>query len=127
MKKPKTRKDSAKAFLQLAASGKLAEAYERFVDMKSFLHHNPYYPGDAESLRKGMEDAAKQFPQTSIEIQRAIEEGALVAVHSKVKHSPETRDIAVVHIMRFKGTRIVELWDVGMEAPESSPNQHGLF
>jgi predicted SnoaL-like aldol condensation-catalyzing enzyme len=120
-------KDIARSFLRMVATGKVREAYDSFVDLKSFRHHNAYYPGDAESLRKGMADAAKQFPQTSIEVQRAIEEGDLVAVHSKVKHSPEGRDIAVVHIMRFKGQRIVEFWDVGMEAPESSPNQYGLF
>ncbi|HWM42448.1 MAG TPA: nuclear transport factor 2 family protein, partial [Burkholderiales bacterium] len=87
----------------------------------------PYFPGDAESLRKGMEEAHAKFPQTAIEIQRALEEGNLIAVHSKVKHAPAGRDIAVVHIFRFKGMRIVELWDIGMEAPESSPNQYGLF
>jgi len=126
VKKSQSRKDIAKAFLRMAATGKVREAYDSFVD-KGFRHHNAYYRGDAESLRKGMEEAHAQFPQTSIEIQRAIEEGNLVAVHSKVKHSPTGRDIAVVHIMRFKGPRIAEFWDVGMEAPESSPNEHGMF
>src|SRR5262245_25177907 len=111
----------------MVATGKVGEAYDSFVDTKSFRHHNAYYPGDAASLRKGMQEAHAQFPRTAIEVQRAVGEGNLVAVHSKVKHTPEGRDIAVVHIMRFKGLRIVEFWDVGMEAPESSPNQHGLF
>jgi len=126
VKKPRSRKDIAKSFLRMVASGKVRAAYDSFVD-KSFRHHNAYYRGDAESLRKGMDEAHAQYPQTSIEIQRAIEEGALVAVHSKVKHSPTGRDIAVVHIMRFKGPRIAEFWDIGMEAPESSPNEHGMF
>lgn len=126
VKKPRTRKEIAKTFLRLAATGSVREAYESFVD-PGFRHHNPYFPGDAESLRKGMEEAHAKFPQTAIEIQRALEEGNLIAVHSKVKHAPAGRDIAVVHIFRFKGMRIVELWDIGMEAPESSPNQYGLF
>ena len=126
MKAPRTRKDIAKTFLRLAATGKVREAYESFVD-PGFRHHNPYFPGDADSLRKGMEDAHAKFPQTAIEIQRALEQGNLIAVHSKVKHEPAGRDIAVVHIFRFKGMRIVELWDIGMEAPQDSPNAHGLF
>jgi predicted SnoaL-like aldol condensation-catalyzing enzyme len=126
MKTPRTHKEIAKTFLRFAATGKVREAYESFV-APGFRHHNPYFPAGAPSLRKGMEEAHAQFPQTAIEIQRALEEGNLVAVHSKVKHEPAGRDIAAVHIFRFKGTLIVELWDIGMEAPPESPNQHGLF
>ena len=125
-KPPHTRKDVAKAFLQLAATGKVSEAYERFVG-PGFRHHNPYFRGDAESLRAGMEEAAGKFPHTAIEFQRALEEGPLVAVHSRVKHEPAGRDIAVVHLFRFKGSKIVELWDIAVEAPADSPNQHGMF
>jgi predicted SnoaL-like aldol condensation-catalyzing enzyme len=126
MKEPRTRKDIAKAFLHLAATGKVREAYERFVG-PGFRHHNPYFRGDPEALRTGMEEAAAKFPQTSIEIQRALEEGTLVAVHSKVKHDPAGRAIAVVHIFRFKGSSIVELWDIAVEEPQDSPNENGMF
>jgi predicted SnoaL-like aldol condensation-catalyzing enzyme len=126
VKQPRTRKDIARAFLRLAATGKVREAYERLVG-PGFRHHNPYFRGDAESLCTGMEEAAAKFPQTSIEIQRALEDGTLVAVHSKVKHEPAGRDIAVVHIFRFKGSSIVELWDVAVEAPQDSPNENGMF
>jgi predicted SnoaL-like aldol condensation-catalyzing enzyme len=121
-----TRKEAAQAFLRLAASGNVREAYERLVD-RAFRHHNPYFPGDAESLRKGMEEARAKFPHTTIEIQRALEEGDLVAVHSRVRHEPKGRDIAVVHIFRFSGMRIAELWDIAVEAPPDSPNEHGMF
>jgi predicted SnoaL-like aldol condensation-catalyzing enzyme len=121
-----TRKDVATAFLRLAASGRVREAYERFVD-RSFRHHNPYFRGDAETLRKGMEEAHARFPKTTIDFRRALEEGDLVAVHSRVTHEPAGRDIAVVHIFRFSGMRIVELWDIAMEAPPDSPNEYGMF
>jgi predicted SnoaL-like aldol condensation-catalyzing enzyme len=126
VKRPRKRKDIAKAFLRLAATGKVGEAYESLA-APDFRHHNPYFPGDAGSLRKGMEEAHAKFPRTAIEFQRALEEGSLVAVHSRVKHAPGARDIAVVHIFRFRGTRIAELWDIAMEAPERSPNENGLF
>jgi hypothetical protein len=33
----------------------------------------------------------------------------------------------VVHICRFDGARIVELWDVGQPVPEHSVNALGMF
>ena len=120
-----SRKQAAVSFLKLAASGKLDEAY-RLVGEK-FRHHNAYFPGDAESLKAGMAAAHQQFPDTQLDVQRVIAEVDLVAVHSRVQHSPETPTIAVIHIFRFEDDRIAELWDVGMEAPKESPNENGLF
>ena len=125
-KKTQARKDIAKAFLRLAATGKVREAYERFVGA-GFRHHNPYFRGDADSLREGMEQAYAKFPHTTIEIRRALEDGNLVAVHSRVTHEPGGRAIAVVHLFRFKGSKIAELWDVAVEAPPDSPNEYGMF
>jgi predicted SnoaL-like aldol condensation-catalyzing enzyme len=118
-------RETAINFLKLASSGKLDEAYA--LVSPDFRHHNAYFAGDAESLKAGMADAAKHFPNTKLEVKHALEEGDTVAVHSRVQHSPETAEIAVVHIFRFDDGQIVELWDVGMEAPKESPNKNGLF
>ena len=32
-----------------------------------------------------------------------------------------------MHIFRFDGDRVVELWDVSQAAPEDSPNRRGMF
>src|SRR6266571_9446131 len=101
------------SFLKLAASGKLDEAYSHVSP--NFRHHNPYFPGDAESLKAGMAEAATKFPDTTLEVQHVFEEDDLVAVHSRVQHAPDTPAIAVVHIFRFEGDRIAELWDIGQE------------
>ena len=118
-------KDIAISFLQNAATGKLNEAYA--LVSSDFRHHNAYFPGDAESLKAGMADAHKQFPNTKIDVQRAIVEGDLVAIHSRVQHAQDKPAIAVVHIFRFEGDKIAELWDVGMEVPKDSPNENGAF
>jgi len=120
-----TQKDLAISFLKNAASGKLDEAYSLVTS--DFRHHNAYFKGDAESLKAGMAGAHQQFPNTQLDVQRAIEEGDVVAVHSRVQHAPDRPLIAVVHIFRFEGDQIAELWDVGMEAPKDSPNENGLF
>ena len=42
-------RESAVAFLELAASGKVREAYSQFVGA-GFRHHNPFFEGSAQTL-----------------------------------------------------------------------------
>lgn len=121
-----TRKEAAVSFLEHAAGGEIDYAYETHV-APSFRHHNPFYESDSNSLRQGMKEMSDRLPNKKFEVKRAIEEGDYVAVHSHVVMGDET-DISVVHIFRFDDEdRIVELWDVGQEIPEKSPNKLGMF
>jgi len=120
------KRQTALAFLKLAASGKVSEAFQKYLS-RDFRHHNPYFRGDANSLKAGMMEAHQKFPDTTLEVPHVLEEGDLVAVHSRVTHSPDTPEIAVVHILRFEDRRIGEMWDIGMEAPTDSPNENGMF
>jgi predicted SnoaL-like aldol condensation-catalyzing enzyme len=119
-------KDAAVEFLTLAATGKVREAYERHVG-PGFRHHNPWFRGDAESLRTAMEENAAQNPDKTLEVQIALQEGDRVAVFSRVRQRPGDRGAGVVHLFRFEGNRIAELWDVGQEVPEESVNENGMF
>jgi predicted SnoaL-like aldol condensation-catalyzing enzyme len=119
-------KEIALAFLRAAASGDVREAYRKHVT-PGFRHHNPFFRGDAESLMRGMEENAAKNPNKVLEVQRVIEEGELVAVHSRVRQKPDDRGAAVVHIFRFEGGKIAELWDLGQPVPENSPNENGMF
>ena len=121
-----TRKDVAMTFLQLAAIGRVREAYDQFVDA-GFRHHNPYFEGGADALMKGMEENARQNPDKRLDVLRSLEDGDLVAVHSRVRHKPGDLGVVVVHIFRFAGDRIVELWDLGQEIPRESVNAHGML
>lgn len=121
-----TNTTNAVSFLQLASSGKVFEAYEKYIG-DGFCHHNPFFEGSAESLQAGMEENAKQNPNKIFSILRTVSEGDFVVTHSHVQQSPEHRGAVVVHIFRFENGRIVELWDVGQPVPESSPNPNGMF
>jgi len=123
---PVSRKEMALAFLRAAASGKVRKAYQKYV-APDFRHHNAFFRGDAESLMKAMEENAAKNPNKVLEVQRALEDGDLVAVHSRVRQKPGDRGAAVVHIFKFQGDRIVELWDMGQPVPEDSPNEHGML
>jgi len=119
-------KNAAVSFLKLASSGKVQEAYSRFVGT-GFRHHNPFFEGTAESLQTGMEANALQNPDKVLDVKRVIAEGELVAVHSHVQQKPGERGAAVVHIFRFENGRIVEIWDLGQPVLDESPNQFGMF
>jgi len=119
-------KNKAIEFLKLASSGKVREAYDKFIS-SAFRHHNAYFSGDAEALAKGMEDSVKQFPHKTLEVLRALEDGNLVAVHLRVKLTPSGQDVALIHIFRFEGGRIVELWEAAQEIPKEIPNKNGVF
>lgn len=121
-----TYKEKAEKFLILCASGKVHDAYAKYIG-KDFIHHNPYFHGDAQSLLKGMEDNATANPNKICEIQRSAQEGNIVFVHSKVRMNLDHLGIAVVHIFRFYENFIVELWDVGQPVPENMINTNGMF
>jgi predicted SnoaL-like aldol condensation-catalyzing enzyme len=119
-------KEIATAFQQLVVSGKICEAYEKFVS-PDFRHHNPYFKGDRESLMHGMEENAAQFPNKIFEVKRVLQDGNLVVVHSRLKLAPDMPEIATVHIFRFEGDQIAEEWDVNQQASGESQNENGMF
>jgi hypothetical protein len=62
-----SRKETAMAFLRLAASGKAREAFQSHV-APGFRHHNPFFRGDAQSLMIAMEENAAKNPNKVLEI-----------------------------------------------------------
>lgn len=119
-------KDAAIEFLTLVASGRVSEAYERHVGA-GFRHHNPYFRGDAASLKEAMQTNAAKNPNKVLEVQRALQDGDEVAVFSRVRQHPDDRGGAVVHIFRFEENHIAELWDIGQAVPDNSINENGMF
>jgi len=113
-------------FLRMVADGRVSEAFSRYVG-PAFRHHNPYFPGDADSLREAMEENARKYPNKILEIKRAFQDGDLVAVHSRIRQGPQDRGGAVVHLFRFRENRIEELWDIGQAEPKDMANEHGMF
>ncbi len=120
------RKQSAVEFLQLAITGRIEEAYDRYVDMRG-KHHNPYFPAGFAALKKGMIENHAQFPNKQIAVKHVLGDGDLVAVHLNIILTPGEKGIAAVHMFRFQDGRIVEMWDIGQPVPADSPNKDGAF
>ena len=128
-KKPKKKpspKASALSFLRLIIAGKIRQAYDRYASPK-LRHHNPFSPGDRESIIRGMEEADSQFPGKIFKVQLTVAEGGLVAVHSHLILKSGELELATVHILRFKGGKIVEFWDIAQAIPKDSPNENTMF
>ena len=121
-----SKKEAAVDFLRMCATARAKEAFERYA-APDFRHHNPHFTDDAGSLAAGMEANARQFPDKKIDVLRVIGEGDLVAVHSVVHHEIGDRGFGLVHIFRFAGDKVVELWDLAQEVPAESPNASGMF
>lgn len=113
-------------FLQMCARGEVREAYARHVADDDFIHHNPWFPGDRESLLQAMEASAASEPNKLLDVRQVFETDDRVAVFSRLERA-DGGAYAVVHIARFRGDRIVELWDVVQAVPEASPNRNGMF
>ncbi|MBM7619763.1 putative SnoaL-like aldol condensation-catalyzing enzyme [Bacillus tianshenii] len=121
-----SRKEKAVDFLKLVASGSVREGFAQYIS-DDFTHHNPFFKGDAESIMLAMEENAEQNPDKVFNVKLALEEGDHVAVHSHVKQNAEDLGAAVVHIFRFEGDVVVELWDLGQAVPAESLNKNGMF
>ena len=121
-----SKKDMAVAFLKLASSGKVRQAYGKYVHPQ-FRHHNPYFKGDRESLLAGMEESGLQFPNKVFKPVRMLEDGDFVAVHGKVRLDAEMAEIALIHIFRFEEGLIIEEWEAAQEVPGESVNENGMF
>src|SRR5262245_37855279 len=121
------RKASATEFLKMAGTGRVDEAYTRFI-APEFVHHNQYFRGDRESLRAAMAEAHRTGPNKAVDVKRALEDGDFVVTHSRIiRGDPKEPDISVVHVFRFKGDKVVELWDVAQLLSKDSPNENGAF
>jgi len=120
------KKDAAVGFLTMVAAGKIDEAYERHVG-PGLVHHNQHFKGDIASLKQAMKDNHAENPGKVLEVKRSLEDGELVAVHSHIRQSEADGGFAVVHLFRFEGGKVVEMWDVGQAVAADSPNENGVF
>jgi predicted SnoaL-like aldol condensation-catalyzing enzyme len=121
-----TQKETATDFLRLTARGQVDDAFSRYA-APDFRHHNPHFAADVATLKTAMKENAVRFPNMVYEVQRAIAEGPLVAVHARVVMEKGGMELATVHILRFEDGRIAEMWDIAQAAPVPMANRDGMF
>jgi len=120
------RKQLAVQFLQLCIAGRVDEAFQNYLDPNG-KHHNPFFPAGFAALRNAMVENHTQFPDKQLTVVNVLGDRDLVAVHSRLIPRLGEISVATVHLFRFRGDRIVEMWDCGQPIPPNSPNQDGAF
>ncbi len=125
-KKVQTRKEIAVRFLKLVVAGRIDEAYKDHVDMEG-RHHNPFFPAGFPALKKAMTEDHARSPNKEIVVSHALGDGDMVVVHSHLIFQADEPGMTVVHLFRFRGDKIVEMWDCGQALPPDSPNRDGAF
>lgn len=119
-------KESAAEFLIMCAAGSVREAYEKHVDAR-FKHHNAYFKSDRTSLMDAMQKSADEEPNKAFRVMQTFVSDDTIAVFSHLQRTHGNTSYAVVHILKFEDGKIIEMWDVGQEVPEDSPNELGMF
>lgn len=119
-------REIALSFFDLVVTGKVREWYNKYTG-QDYMHHNQYFKADKETLIQAIEEDARANPDKKIEVKISLAEGNLVTTYSHVKQSPDDPGFALMHIFRFKDSKIVEMWDINQEILEDSPNKNGMF
>lgn len=101
-------------------------AFETWVD-PGYIQHNPMAQTGRAAAIAFLEPFFASHPGVHYEIRRVIADGDLVALHSWGRFSEADRGVAVVDILRIKGCRVMEHWDVVQPVPEKSANANGMF
>lgn len=92
-------KEIATDFLTLVVKGE-AKKLLNYMFPLIFLHHNTWFPSDANSLLQAMETDATNNPKKSFEIFRALKDDHLVVIHSKVVLKNNLQEIAMAHFLK---------------------------
>lgn len=105
---------------------KVREAFETWVD-PGYIQHNPMAATGRDAAVGFLAPFFEQHPELHYTIKRIIADGNLVAVHSHGTMGDKDRGIAVVDILRVKGCKVVEHWDVVQQVPDKAANDNSMF
>lgn len=105
---------------------RVRQAFETWVD-PGYIQHNPMAATGRAAAIAFLEPFFAANPAIRYEIKRIIADGNLVAVHAHGRFAADDRGVAVVDILRVRGCKVMEHWDVVQPVPETSANANGVF
>lgn len=101
-------------------------AFMTWVD-PGYIQHNPMAATGRDAAIGFLEPFFNSNPGMKYEIKRVIADGNLVAVHAWGRMNDADRGMAVVDILRVRGCKVMEHWDVIQPVPERAANANGML
>jgi len=68
-----------------------------------------------------------QFPSKQLTVKNVLGDSAFVVAHSHKVPSPEENGLVAVILFRFKGSKIIEMWDSVQPMPTDALKRDGIF
>jgi len=102
------------------------KAFETWV-VPGYIQHNPYAATGRDAAIAFLEPFFANNPNMHYDLKRIIADGNLVAVHAHGSMGPTDRGMSVVDILRVRGCKVMEHWDVVQPVPEKSANTNSMF
>ncbi|MDX3525237.1 nuclear transport factor 2 family protein [Streptomyces sp. ID05-39B] len=117
----------ALAFVDLALNKKQPQKAADLYLRDPYIQHNPQITNGKAAFVTWATNFIKAVPDVEVDFKRAIADGDLVMIHSRLTTSATDRGTAVADIVRFRNGKIVEHWDVLQAVPETAANGNTMF
>ena len=119
-------KQNAIAFYRTAYEGSPSKAVKKYVGSK-YIQHNPLVGNGKQPFVDYFNDMAKDYPNKTIELVRAVAEGDLVALHT-YQTWPGNEQYVTMDFFRFDDNgKIIEHWDSIQAVPGESKNGNTIY
>ena len=120
-------KKNAVAFYKMAYEGNPRKATELYVG-DEYIQHNPSVADGKEPFIEYFENAAKGYPNKTIDFVRVVGEGDLVALHTHQVWPDIKKEYVTMDFFRFdENGKIVEHWDSIQQIPPTAANDNKMY
>ncbi|MCC6186387.1 MAG: nuclear transport factor 2 family protein [Chitinophagaceae bacterium] len=119
-------KQNAIAFYKMAYEGNPKKAVELYVG-NEYIQHNPMVADGPQPFIDYFDRMQREYPVKTIDFERAISEGDLVALHTH-QVWPDNDQYVTMDFFRFDANgKIVEHWDSIQQIPATSANKNTMY
>lgn len=126
LKQPHTNLEIATDFIDAIVNKKDFNLASQYLGSE-YIEHDPQGENGPIGLKGFIESLKENYPESRIEIKRAIVDGDYVVFHVYSLLNPGTPGQAIVDIFRLENGKVIEHWDVTQAIPDSAANANGMF
>lgn len=125
IKQEEANKKLVMTFYQKLIGDKDVSAIDLYLS-PDYITHNPQMQNGREALKNAFNKDFSNAPKIKIDFRNVAADGNFVFLHMKMQN-PAGKYEAVADIFKVENNKIVEMWDVIQEIPETAANKHPMF